>query len=198
MLKDRSIWIFTTLILSATLWRTGPLWTQEPEAVMGLETTVERLRREGFWPRRTFESQGGHVGTAVCAECHPDLAKSQAQNGMALTLSHATPESPGLAAGGTFVLGDYRFRVTAEDDGASGFTVEDGTTSRESNLEWVFGSGSTGHTYLWSQDGVFYESRFSYFPVIEDFADTPGRLRGLPDSLDMAVGHPISVQEARG
>jgi hypothetical protein len=142
---------------------------------------------------------------------------------MARTLAPADPSH--LQATGparTFELGPYRYEISAEPRGRGiaagggapgggtgaaappaaapglGFTVRDGARSLSAPLEWVFGAGETGYTYLWQQDGAFYESRFSHFPALAALAATPGRLAGLPDSLAMALGHRLSAKEARG
>jgi hypothetical protein len=173
-----------------------PAPAQEFAAVAGQMTTDERLRRHPWWPRKTFATAGDHVGSAACGECHASILADQETTAMARTLAPAAGFS-GAGAGGDFELGPYRY-VLAREPAGLGFTVSDGAHSRSARIEWVFGAGATGFSYLWRQDGVFYESRFSFFPTLEALAATPGRLRGVPVSLEMAVGRPLPVKEAEG
>lgn len=173
-----------------------PDQAQELEAVLGQMTTEERLRQSTWWPRKTFDRATDHVGSAACGECHEAILETQGTTSMARTLAPSTV-TPGSSFGGEFQLGPYRYRISSGPEGA-GFVVSDGADSLAAPIEWVFGSGATGHSYLWRQDTVFHESRFSYFPHLAAFAETPGRLRGLPDSLEMALSHPLSEHEATG
>ncbi len=182
---------------------------QELAAVAGQTTTKERLRTHDFWPRKTFESAAGHAGSAACGECHGAILASQLETPMARTLAPVAAAAPAAlpAGGGDFELGAYRYRIalgpgggdSAAPGGAGpGFTVTDGERTLAARLEWVFGAGETGFTWLWARDGAFYESRFSWFPGLGGFAATPGRLLGPPVSLEMAAGHPLPAAEAEG
>lgn len=174
---------------------------QELAAVDGQTTTAERLRSEPWWPRKSFDSAAGHAGSAACAECHGATHAAQAATPMARTLARAAPAHLGEveagAGAGEIELGGYRYRLERTADGL-GFTVGDGELSLAAPVEWVFGAGETGYTYVWERDGVFYESRFSYFPGLGRFAATPGRLLGPPASLEMALGHALPGPEAHG
>ena len=174
---------------------------QELAAVAGQTTTGERLRGEPWWPRKVSDSAAGHAGSAVCGDCHGAIVAAQRATPMARTLAPAAPShlaEVGAGNGaGEVELGPYRYRLERREDGL-GFTVSDGDRTLSAPLEWVFGAGETGYTYVWERDGVFYESRFSYFPGLGRFAATPGRLLGPPASLEMALGHALPGPEAHG
>jgi hypothetical protein len=169
---------------------------QEFSAVAGQMTTDERLRSHPFWPRKTFDDAGDHVGSAACGECHGSILESQEETAMARTLSPAA-EFAGDGAAGEYELGPYRYELGRRPEGLA-FSVSAGGGRLSAEIDWVFGAGQTGFSYLWRRDGVFYESRFSFFPTLDAFAATPGRLRGLPVSLEMALGRPLSDEEAAG
>lgn len=172
---------------------------QELSAVAPQMTTHERLAAGGFWPRRSFESAEGHTGSAVCGECHGSILATQQATPMARTLTPAAPSHLAAVGGdGTIETSRFRYRLETRPDGGLGFTVSDGERSLGAPIDWVFGAGETGYTYVWRQGDGFYESRFSYFPTLGRFAATPGRLLGPPDSLEMALGHPLPAPEARG
>lgn len=183
---------------------------QELDAVAPQRMTKERLRSSGFWPRRTFETTDGHAGSAACGECHRAILATQAATPMARTLFAAAPshlvevggagagEAGACEAGAAEVeLGPFRYRLEPRPEGLA-LTAGDGERTLSAPVEWVFGAGETGYTYVWRRDGVLYESRFSYFPTLGRFAATPGRLLGPPDSLEMALGHALPGPEARG
>jgi hypothetical protein len=173
-----------------------PGWAQEFAAVAGQMTTDERLRQHPWWPRKTFASADDHVGSAACGECHGSILADQESTAMARTLAPASGFN-GAGAAGEYELGPFRYELARPPDGL-GFSVSDGARSLSARIDWVFGAGETGFSYLWRQDGVFYESRFSFFPTLAELAATPGRLRGAPVSLEMAVGRPLPAKEAEG
>jgi hypothetical protein len=172
---------------------------QELSAVAPQMTTHERLAGDGFWPRKSFESTAGHTGSAACGECHGAILQTQQATPMARTLAPAAPSHlAAVGGGGDIDMGRFRYRLESRPGGL-GFTAGDGERSLAAPLDWVFGAGETGYTYVWRRDdGGFSESRFSYFPTLGRFAPTPGRLLGPPDSLEMALGHPLPAPEARG
>lgn len=191
-------------VLSLALWcaSAARVTPQDLGAVDGQATTKERLRERGFWPRKTFGDRGSHVGSEACAECHGALVEAYRSTAMARTLAPVTGEhlaalraAHGAAEG--FALGPFRYRISGVDE-PPGFTVTDGETSRSAPLEWVFGAGQTGFTWVWREGDGFHESRFSWFPALRRLATTPGRLLDVPLSVDMALGHPLPDAEAEG
>ena len=93
--------------------------------------------------------------------------------------------------------GDYTYTLSRERGHATMQVMGDGQ-KRTANLQWAFGSGEVGQSYLWKEaDGGYREARFNYFATLDGFAATPGRLHGAPASIDMALGRRVEPFEAR-
>ena len=160
-------------------------------------TTAEHLRTSAWWPTKQLPSQAGFVGAETCANCHSDIVASQQESQMARTLG-LPAGSPVLHAhlGEAYRSGDYTYtlRQTGKD---ITLAVSDGTATRSAVLQWAFGSGDVGQSYLWHDNAAFDESRFNFFSSAHGFAATPGRLHGTPTSIDMALGRHLENFEAR-
>lgn len=161
-------------------------------------TTSERLASTAWWPTHPAAGREGYAGTEACADCHGDIVQSQARSQMAHTLMPAAV-SDVLATHehATYTSGPYTSSFTHQAKQWE-LHVSDGHESRSARLEWAFGSGEVGQSYLWqAADGTYRESRFNYFASVNGLAATPGRLHGAPVSLDMAVGRQVQPFEAR-
>ena len=180
-----------------------------PTGTGGSMTTRERLAGSSWWPTKAMPSSAGYVGAEACARCHGEIAESQGGSQMAHTLM--TAEGSAVLRGhmgSEYKAGPYTYtlgrgRVLGqgrEGQGRQGvvMTVRGGGESRTAPLEWAFGSGEVGQSYLWrEQDGSFREARFNYFATLDGFDATPGRLHGAPISIDMARGRRVEGFEAR-
>lgn len=158
-------------------------------------TTPERVKAASWWPTKMLPTRDDYTGPQVCATCHADIAVSQQSSEMARTLMPASA-SQVLQSRQKFAFGPYAYTIAREQNGVT-MMVSDGTTALAAPLAWAFGVGRTGQSYMWLRDGTFYESRFNYFGAIKAFDVTPGRMRAAPDTLESAVGRPMSEPEAR-
>jgi Cytochrome c554 and c-prime len=158
----------------------------------GGETSLSKWR-----PARDY-SGASYVGAAACAECHAKEARTQASTPM----GHAAESAEGCEilnrrAPLTFRNGPYTYRI-ARDGGRATYTVGDGTLSVTEPVLFCFGEGVAGQTYIFRHKGVFYESRVSYFQSIQSLDITILHPRGVPSSLEDALGRPMSEEAARG
>lgn len=91
-------------------------------------------------------------------------------------------------------LGPYTYRFLSNSNGL--FTeINDGSRSISKPVTWAFGDASVGQSYLYDEDGKYYEARFTYFASLHAFDLTPGRIDGAPISMSMAAGRPVSDRE---
>ncbi len=162
------------------------------------QTTQEHLRSATWWPTKQLPDQSVYAGSASCAKCHADLYNSQQQSQMAHTLKHAgqgavTPAE--LHA--SYQLGDFHYTLSPGKSGLLMHVADAHGARADAGMQWVFGSGDVGQSFLWKQGDDFRESRFNYFADLKNFAATPGRLHGVPLSMDSAVGRPIANFEAK-
>src|SRR4029077_79198 len=64
-------------------------------------------------------------------------------------------------------------------------------------LQWAFGLGHKGQTYIYQHNGAFYESRLSFYRSLDALDLTTGHSSATPDPLDSALGRRLSADEAR-
>lgn len=164
-------------------------------------TTQEHLRRATWWPTKQLASQEKFVGSAACARCHADFAATQGTSQMAHTLMPAArAEALQKHLSSEYHAGPYTYSLRGSGSGVDAridMRVGDGKQARSAGLQWAFGSGEVGQSYLWQKDGGYRETRFNYFETLDGFDGTPGRMRGAPLSIDMAVGRTVEPFEAK-
>src|SRR5205085_10155262 len=98
-----------------------------------------------------------------CASCHPAQARSQPATSMGHALERASEcailrNNPKL----TFTKGGYSYQIVRERD-RSMYTVSNGKQMISTELPWAFGQGLAGQTYVYQLNGIWYESRVSYY-----------------------------------
>jgi hypothetical protein len=92
--------------------------------------------------------------------------------------------------------GPYAFSISRED-GKIIYRVTDGRQFFSAALEYAFGQGKLGQTYVYSSGGVFHESRVSYYTELKGLDITVGDGSIKPTNVREAAGRAISSREAR-
>jgi Cytochrome c554 and c-prime len=191
------------------------------------ETTEDRIAAAAWWPTKNVADRAQLVGNAECAKCHTDKAATQATTPMAHAgaragdaeilrehekLSGALPpyryEIARESAGSTYsVFDDKNSRGANAGEANSGSVNSDGANSGDANsegvkkisaqLEWAFGIAHTGQTYIYSHDGVYYESRVSFYRTLDSLALTTGHVSEPPSSLSAALGRRMDSSETQ-
>ncbi|HZD32927.1 MAG TPA: multiheme c-type cytochrome [Candidatus Angelobacter sp.] len=96
----------------------------------------------------------------------------------------------------TFQLDPYKYSLVTDAD-KSLYSVSKGSQTLSQELGWAFGAGSLGQTFVYQQDGNFYESHLSYYSAIDGLDITIGHDRGIPPDLQHAAGRHIYAPETR-
>jgi hypothetical protein len=94
----------------------------------------------------------------------------------------------------SFHLGPYEYEL-ASSDGHTTYSVSDGTHKLSVPLNWAFGEGETGQTFVLEREGTYYEARPSYFPVLKGMDSSPGHPHSIPASLEEALGRKLDADE---
>jgi len=133
----------------------------------------------------------------TCATCHPVEAKSQASTAMKRALTPARDSAilkanPNLQ----YRSGNYRWSITREA-GEPVYSVTDGSRRVSAKLQWAFGVGTMGQTYVYEQNGALYESTLSYYTLTKSLDFTPGHLDLPRRNIDEAAGRLIDSAEVR-
>jgi len=132
---------------------------------------------------------------AVCAGCHREEALGQPDSNMAKALMTGA-ESSVLKQHARLRFSDGRFSYQIDRAGnRSMYTVRDGDEKLTVPIDWAFGSGAAGQTFLLTLNGKWYESRVSYYKAIDGLDYTLGA-RGLaPKNITEALGQERGTRE---
>lgn len=96
----------------------------------------------------------------------------------------------------TFQRGAWKYSIRREN-GRVIYRVTDGAQSFSAPLEYAFGQGRAGQTYVYSVDGNFYESRVSYYSEIKGLDLTVGARNSEPTDFRTAAGRAMEGKEPR-
>jgi hypothetical protein len=131
----------------------------------------------------------------TCASCHQPQTSLQHDSQMAHALQ--TPGANDVLAAHpklAFHIGPYSYTVETKD-GKSQYTLSDGRQTITVPILWAM--GAQAQTWVLERDGQLYESRVSYYPLINGLGITTGDEKLDPKSLAEAIGRPMSNEEAK-
>jgi hypothetical protein len=103
----------------------------------------------------------------------------------------ALRDHPKLAA----TLGQYRYEILWNAGDAT-LTVSGAAETMHVPLQWAFGRGDAGQTFLFQRDGRWYESRVSYFSALGGLDLTIGMQDIVPHTLLEAASRAMGPVEA--
>jgi hypothetical protein len=95
-----------------------------------------------------------------------------------------------------FQAGPYRYEI-ATNTGGSVYSVHEAAKSVTVPLGWAFGYGEVGQTYVYQQNGSFFESRLSYYRELQGLDLTTGHSRSTPATLAEATGRQLDPEETQ-
>lgn len=161
------------------------------------QLTAQRLRGVGWWPTRADAAREDFVGTAKCAACHQQIARTQQKTPMAHAAWRAS-ETEALRSNPKLSLSTPPFQTVITHDRTSiNYVVSGRGDSVSAELLWSIGDGVKGQTFLLSYLGTLFESQLSYFPSIGGLDITPEHPRTPPEFLEAALGAPQTDEAAR-
>jgi len=95
----------------------------------------------------------------------------------------------------SFRQGEFAYDVRKTPQGLM-YTVTGKGGRMEAPLEWAFGTGTTGVTWLFRQDGRWHETRVSLYLQIKGLDLTVGAANQAPSTLAEAAGKALSASDA--
>jgi hypothetical protein len=190
--------ILVLLLPSSTAYPQSPTKPPHPARLASVPTEI-RIESTAWWPTTGSSDWEQYVGSATCAKCHANKAASQVVTSMARAATRAADSEqlrshPDLAAR----LGSYAYQLVTKD-GKAIFSVSDGTESTAKTLEWALGDGSFGQTYVYREQGKYYESQLSFYTRLNALDTTTGHME--PKNLETAAGGltpPDSIRQCFG
>jgi Cytochrome c554 and c-prime len=172
-------------------------WAQGTRSGSLSLTTQDRLEDAGWWPTKGDSPRREYVGAAICKECHGDVAALQETTPMYHAAVRAT-QSEILEAHKRLNFQDalYQYSLRRTIPRVI-YSVGDGTSSAIGDVEWAFGAGEIGQTYLFKRDGVYTESRLSYYSALSALDITIGQAADATPDIKMALGHLLTHDTAQ-
>jgi len=132
----------------------------------------------------------------ACADCHREVTMRFRNTPMAKALTPAgaceiLQRNPNLI----FREGAYETRITRDGD-RSILTVTGGGETVTATLLWAFGRGQAGQTYVFERDGIFYESRVSFYNALRGVDLTMVAQNARPANIEEAACHRMGSRDA--
>ena len=166
-----------------------------PRTVRAQLSTEDHLAESGWWPSQASQARDNYAGTSACANCHQEKTTKQLTTPMARTLTRAE-ESGTLHSQGPLSFRNGRYLYTITTRGATPkLSVTDGVGTLSAALQWAFGTGVVGQSYLFQKDGNYFESRVTYFSGLRNLHFTPTRALPAPHNLEEALARPVNMNE---
>lgn len=141
-------------------------------------------------PSVLWAAQGGQplAGAKACVACHQKEYRPQINTPMARAMERAADcgilqEHPSLS----FREGPYSYRIERNRT-RSIYTVTDGKETITAPIEYAFGLGKAGQTYIFERGGKMYESRVSFYEALDGLDLTMGARNRKPENLQEAAG----------
>jgi Cytochrome c554 and c-prime len=157
--------------------------------------TQLRIQGADWWPTRGDASREKFVGTQECVLCH--FEKTSTYKNAAMSQASISPlRSEGLHRNDrlTYQLGPYSYEL-ATNQQKSTLTVSKGQESLAADLQWAFGVGHMGQTYIYRQKDDLYESHLSLYTGPQALDITPGHEHSVPANLAEALGRKMEPSE---
>jgi hypothetical protein len=154
-------------------------------------------RRLCFWFCLTALAALAATAPSVteCRGCHRAQTERFALSGMAQALVN-TGDADVLHGHSrlTAQLHGYSYEIDRSGSQVI-YSVTDGKDTIRAAVDWAFGSGGAGQTFVFQREGRWYESRVSYFSALDGLDYTMGAQNTVPRNLDEASGRRMTPSD---
>ncbi|HMK31475.1 MAG TPA: multiheme c-type cytochrome [Terriglobales bacterium] len=159
-------------------------------------STHERRQKPGWWPTKSNAPPEDYSGPDACRECHAAIAATQRQSAMARTSTRAQDSEILRAHALDYHLGPYTYQTSAVGSNQV-YAVTDGARTISGPLSWSFGI-RMGQSWFFEKQPLTLLVPLTYYPDPKEFSFTVDQPHTVPQSLDKALGRPLSSNEVRG
>ena len=157
--------------------------------------TEIRLIDPGWWPTKGTAARDQFVGSETCGRCHQDRVETQTNTPMARAVKPATAVAfTNFPDGMQFHIGSYNYSLSRTATGAE-YSTSNGQHSASAAVSWIFGDRQFGDTFLYQQNGIYFESRVSYYRALNGLDLTTGRTAFRPERFETALGRRMLPDE---
>lgn len=148
--------------------------------------------------QKNTADRGVVAGPLACANCHKREYTSQISTSMAHAME-AVADCSILEQHKvlSFHEGIYSYSIERQLN-QSFYTVSDGKDTIRVPLQYAFGLGNVGQTYIFEREGKMYESRVSYYSAMNGLDLTMGAQNLRPSNLEEAAGRLMDRRSAEG
>jgi hypothetical protein len=161
-----------------------------------LSTATEiRVIDPGWWPTKGTFAREQYVGSETCGRCHRDIFATQTNTPMAHAVELATANAfTNMPRAMHFRTESYDYSLSTTATGAE-YSTANGQQSASAAVSWVFGDRQFGDTFLYQQNGIYFESRVSYYRALNGLDLTTGRTQFRPSRIETALGRRMLPDE---
>jgi hypothetical protein len=160
-------------------------------------TTEDRLEDAGWWPTKGDSARSGYVGAAACEGCHVKVAALQETTAMYHAgVRAAQSQTLKMHEQLEFKEGGYRYSLVRGVSGVT-YAVTDGANSVTGAVDWAFGAGEIGQTYLLEKSGSYTEGRLSYYTGLSGLDITIGQAADVPLETVKTLGQKMNHDAAQ-
>lgn len=195
MLRSVSIGVPLLIILAAPCGMLISAESASTKSDKASTATEIRLIDPGWWPTKGTPARDQYVGSETCGRCHEDKFETQKNTPMARAVKTATAAAfTNMPHTMHFRAGSYDYLLSHSATGAN-YSTTNGQQSASEAVSWVFGDRQFGDTFLYQQNGIYFESRVSYYRQLNGLDLTTGRTQFAPSRIETALGRRMSPDE---
>lgn len=195
---SRSAWVLSLLLLIVPMAPHGFLVSAESASSKsneGSTATEMRVIDPGWWPTKGTAARDQYVGPEACGRCHQDIFETQKNTPMAHAVKPASVDAfTSFPHTMHFRAGSYEYLLSQTPTGAE-YSTTNGQQSASAAVNWIFGDRQFGDTFLYQQNGIYFESRVSYYRALNGLDLTTGRIRFQPNRIETALGRRMLPDE---
>ena len=159
-------------------------------------TTQERFETESWWPTMPSVSLEAFAGSNTCARCHAEEASHKPATSMQRAAELGKVATFLKAKRSTnFASPPFTYSLVADAEGIE-YSASDGEHRIAHKLDWVMGAGELGRTFLYEQDGHWYQSEATFYTEPDRLDITTGLSRPRGATLAEALGEVLSAEDA--
>lgn len=159
--------------------------TLQPSGSVPTELRVESV---AWWPTKGSADRKQYARSGACAKCHAEKFASQVATSMAHAATPASEADPLRTHYDlSFQLGPYVYELTTKD-GNSVLSVTNGKDTAAMHLQWALGRDNFGQSYVYRQNGRYYEAQLSFYARLNGLDITTGHSRDTPQNIEAAAG----------
>ena len=161
-------------------------------------TTSERMETETWWPTMTTAPLNAYAGTRSCEGCHAQEVATTPPSSMQRAAEVLSgPDFLKAKQAATFKETPYTYSLSATATGIE-YAVTDGSHKVERKLDWVIGAGELGRTFVYEDEGRWFQSEASFYTASGGLLDeTTGLSQKMGTTLETALGQELSAADAR-